>query len=114
MKTKKKKLLVADPAAELADATEALAAMKQNLKLATKAIADKGLFVKTQIADSHGKFTTVERINPALKAQREALRAIGVLKKQIADLQKEVQASAKPMTALDVLKAMREKTHESV
>ena len=107
MKKKKSKVLPADPVQELADAQEALTAMKQNVKLATKAIADKGLFINTQITDSHGKFVTVERINPALKAQREALRAISVLKRQIADLQKEVQATEKPLTALDVLAAMK-------
>lgn len=107
MKTKKKKLLVADPAAELADATEALEIMKSNLRAATKELSKSGLMVKTQIADSHGKFTTVERVSPMLKVQREALRAIGVLKRQIEQLQKEVAASEKPMTALDVLAAMK-------
>jgi hypothetical protein len=107
MNAKKKKLLVSDPAAELSDAQEALAAMRQNLKLATQEIAKKGLLVQTVICDSHGKPVKVERINPSIKIQREALRAIGVLKKQIESLQKEVQTSVKPMTALDVLAAMK-------
>ena len=112
---KKKKALVSDPSAELNDAQEALAAMRQNLKLSTKEIASKGLLIQTVICDSHGKPVKVERINPALKTQREALRAIGVLKKQIADLQKEVQASERPLTALDVLMQMKkEKDNESV
>jgi prefoldin subunit 5 len=104
MKKKKSKVLVSDPVQELADATEALNAMKQNVKLATKAIADKGLFITTQITDSHGKFVTVERINPALKAQREALRAINVLKRQIEQLQKEVKEVQQPKSAWDMLK----------
>ena len=112
---KKKKLLVSDPAAELADATEALEVMRDNLRAATKELRKSGLMITTQIADSHGKFTKVQRVNPMLKVQREALRAIGVLKKQIAELQKEVQSSAKPMTALDVLAAMKkEKQDEHV
>lgn len=106
-KPKKLKPLAADPAQELADAQTALDAMRQNLKLATAEIAEKGLLVTTQIADSHGKFTTVERINPAIKVQREALRTIGVLKRQIEQLQKEVAASTKPVTALDILAAMK-------
>jgi hypothetical protein len=115
MKKAKKKLLVADPATELADAQEALAAMRQNLRLATQEIAKKGLLVETVICDSHGKPVKVERINPTLKTQREALRAIGVLKKQIENLQKEVQTSTKPLTALDVLAAMKkEENNESV
>jgi hypothetical protein len=105
--SKKKKVLVSDPAAELSDAQTALDAMRQNLKLATQEIAKKGLLVQTVICDSHGKPVKVERINPSIKIQREALRAIGVLKRQIESLQKEVQASAKPMTALDVLAAMK-------
>ena len=105
--TKKKTLNVIDPAQELADAQTALDAMRQNLKLATAQIAEKGLLVSTQIADSHGRFTTVERINPAIKVQREALRTITVLKRQIEQLQKEVRASTKPLTALDVLAALK-------
>ena len=104
---KKKKLLVSDPVQELADATEALAMFKDNLRAATKELSKSGLMVKTQIADSHGKFTTVQRVSPMLKVQREALRAIGVLKKQIESLQKEVAASEKPLTALDILAAMK-------
>jgi hypothetical protein len=110
---KKKKVLLSDPAAELNDAQEALAMFKDNLRAATKELSKSGLMVKTQIADSHGKFTTVQRINPMLKVQREALRAIGMLKRQIAELQKEVQASEKPLTALDILAAMKKEKHES-
>jgi hypothetical protein len=106
-KPKKKKVLPADPAQELADAQTALDAMRQNLQLATAQIAEKGLLVTTQISDSHGKFTTVDRINPAIKVQREALRTITVLKRQIEQLQKDVQAKTKPLTALDVLAAMK-------
>jgi len=45
--------------------------------------------VATQISDSHGKFTEVQRINPAVKVQREALRAISSLKRQILQLEEE-------------------------
>ncbi len=49
--------------------------------------------VATQIADSHGKFTEVQRLNPAVKVQREAMRAIKSLKRQIAELEEEIRAT---------------------
>lgn len=81
-----------DPRSELEDAREALEAMKQNMRQATQLLAEKGLMVTTQIADSHGKFTDVQRVNPAVKVQREAMRAIKSLKKQIAELEEESKA----------------------
>ena len=81
-----------DPKSELEDSREALAAMKQNMRQATQQIAEKGLMVTTQIADSHGKFTEVLRVNPAVKVQREAMRAIKSLKRQIVELQEEIKA----------------------
>jgi len=82
-----------DPQSELQDAREALEAMKQNMRQATQQIAEKGLMVATQIADSHGKFTEVQRLNPAVKVQREAMRAIKSLKRQIAELEEEIRAT---------------------
>jgi hypothetical protein len=117
MKTKKKNVLLSDPVTELQDATEALSIMRDNLRAATAELLKSGLMITTQIADSHGKFTKVQRVNPMLKVQREALRAIGALKRQIESLQKEAQASAKPLTALDVLMQMqikKEKQNEPV
>jgi len=84
-----------DPQSELQDAREALEAMKQNMRQATQQIAENGLMVVTQISDSHGKFTEVQRVNPALKVQREAMRAIKSLKRQIAELQEEINEQEK-------------------
>src|SRR6266478_7670851 len=81
-----------DPQSELEDAREALEAMKQNMRQATQQIAENGLMVVTQISDSHGKFTEVLRVNPAIKVQREAMRAIKSLKRQIVELQEEIKA----------------------
>jgi hypothetical protein len=115
MKGKKSKLLTVDPVAELADAKEALEIFRQNLRSATAELKKSGLMIKTTITDHKGRITKVERPSPMLKVQREALRAINVLKKQIADLQKEVQASERPVTALDVLMQMKkEKQNEHV
>jgi hypothetical protein len=107
MKKKKSKLLGVDPVQELADASEALTIMRQNLRSATNELKKTGLMVKTTVTDSHGKHVTVERISPMVRIQREAMRTINVLKRQIAQLQQEVQATEKPMTALDVLAAMK-------
>jgi len=85
----------ADPQSELQDAREALEAMKQNMRQATQEISAKGLMVATQISDSHGTFTEVQRINPAVKVQREALRAISSLKRQISALQDEINEATK-------------------
>src|SRR6267378_171626 len=82
----------ANPEEELADCREALEAMKQNLRLATADIAGRGLLVETVVTDSHGKVSKVDRINPSLKIQREAMRAISNLKKQIDELEEEEKA----------------------
>ena len=82
----------ANPDEELADCREALEAMKQNLQLATADIAQRGLLVEATVTDSHGKTSKVDRINPSLKIQREAMRAINNLKKQIAGLEEEEKA----------------------
>jgi cell fate (sporulation/competence/biofilm development) regulator YmcA (YheA/YmcA/DUF963 family) len=105
-KTKKEKALIgtlrkdreaartklSDPQSELQDAREALEAMKQNMRQATQLLAEKGLMVTTQIANTHGKFTEVQRVNPAVKVQREAMRAIKSLKRQITELEEEIKA----------------------
>jgi uncharacterized protein GlcG (DUF336 family) len=117
-KTKKQKLLsgtfkktrevarkkVTDPANELDDARTALEAMKQNLKLATQQIAEKGLLITTQIADSHGRFTVVERINPAIRVQQAAMKAIASLKRQIRELDDDVEHAEPKESILDFLK----------
>jgi|HubBroStandDraft_6_1064221.scaffolds.fasta_scaffold102345_3 hypothetical protein len=90
-KTSRKKQPV-NPEQELADCREALAAMKQNLQLATADIAKRGLLVKTTVTDSHGKVSKVDRINPSVKIQREAMRAVNNLKKQICGLEEEEKA----------------------
>jgi hypothetical protein len=103
-KTKKEKLLAgtlnatreaarkktADPRSELEDAREALEAMRQNLRLATAKIAESGLLITTTVSDSHGRHAVVERINPAVGVQAAAMRAIKSLKKQILELEEEV------------------------
>jgi hypothetical protein len=85
----------ANPEQELADCREALEAMKQNLRLATADIASRGLLVETAVTDSHGKVSKVDRINPSLKIQREAMRAINNLKKQITGLEEEARERQK-------------------
>jgi hypothetical protein len=90
--------------AELADAQEALAIMKDNLRSATAELKKTGLMVKTTITDHKGRITKVERPSPMLKVQREALRAINVLKRQIAQLQEEVKLVQQPKSAWDILK----------
>jgi hypothetical protein len=85
----------ANPEQELADCREALEAMKQNLRLATADIAERGLLVETAVTDSHGKISKVDRINPSIKIQREAMRAINNLKKQIAGLEEEARERQK-------------------
>jgi hypothetical protein len=116
-KTKKEKLLtgtykktreqarktVEDPASELADAREALAAMKLNLKLATASIAEKGLLIQTQIADSHGRFTTVERINPSVRLQQQCMRIVASLKRQIRELEEDVEHGEPKESIFDFL-----------
>jgi len=82
----------ANPEQELADCREALEAMKQNQRLATVDILQRGLMVETAVTDSHGKVAKVDRINPSIKIQREAMRAISNLKKQIAGLEEEEKA----------------------
>jgi len=94
---------VADPASELEDARTALEAMKQNLKLATQQIASKGLLITTQIADSHGRFTTVERINPAIRVQAAAMKAIKSLKQQVAALEEDVKHTDANTSIFDFL-----------
>jgi hypothetical protein len=107
MKKAKQQLLGVDPVQELADATEVLTIMRENLRSATNELKQTGLMIDTVVTDHHGKQTKVKRVSPMVKVQREALRTIGVLKRQIEQLQKEVAASEKPMTALDVLAAMK-------
>jgi hypothetical protein len=110
MKTKKSQLLAVNPVQELADATEALQIMRENLRSATAELRKSGLMVETIVTDHHGKQTKVQRVSPMVRVQREAMRTIGVLKKQIALLQKEVQENAKPLTAFDLMmQAKKEK-----
>lgn len=80
-----------DPRSELQDAREALEAMKQNMRQATQLLAENGLMVTTLIANTHGKFTEVQRVNPAVKVQREAMRAIKSLKRQVVELEEEIK-----------------------
>ncbi|HTS06793.1 MAG TPA: hypothetical protein VMP68_14535 [Candidatus Eisenbacteria bacterium] len=104
MKKKKSKLMAADPVQELSDANEALEIMKANLRSATAELKKTGLMVTTVITDSNGKHTKVQRVSPMVKVQREALRTIGVLKRQIAQLQEEVKLVQQPKSAWDLLK----------
>lgn len=98
----------ANPTTELQDACEALLAMQQNLKLATAAIAKKGLMISTMVADSHGKLCKVERLNPALKVQREAMRAITSLKKQIENLEEEAHEKEEAGEGKSILDFLQE------
>jgi len=84
-----------DPASELQEAKEMLAMMQEDLRAANAELREHGLMITTTIANNHGKFTEVQRVNPMLKIQREALRAIKILKQQIAVLQEEAPEKAK-------------------
>jgi hypothetical protein len=90
-----------DPATELADARETLESMRHNLRLAGAAIKQHGLTIKTVVFDTHKKPIVAERTNPALKIQREALRAISSLKQQIVILESEVEESGAGKSLLD-------------
>jgi hypothetical protein len=92
-----------NPQSELEDAREALAAMRQNLRLSTAELAARGLLIKTAVLDHHGKATVAERINPAVRVQREALKSIASLKKQIAVLEEEAREREDEDDALDGL-----------
>jgi hypothetical protein len=92
---KKKKKLASCPVNELEEATEMLQVFKENLKQANKELREQGLMILTTIADSHGKFTEVRRVNPALRVQAAALKAIASLKKQIKALEAEAAEKAK-------------------
>jgi hypothetical protein len=90
VKTKKKQVKPAETS-EIQDVTEALEAMRTNARLAAADIAKRGLTIKTKVTDNNGKLNTVERVNPMVKIQREALRSISSLKRQLAVLQEEEQ-----------------------
>jgi hypothetical protein len=92
---------VADPVTELADARETLEAMRHNLRLAGAEIKEHGLMVTTVVFDTHNKPIAAERPNPALKIQREALRAITYLKRQIGILEAELEESGEGKSLLD-------------
>jgi SpoVK/Ycf46/Vps4 family AAA+-type ATPase len=104
-----------NPKTELEDAREALEAMKQNMRQATQQIAEQGLMVTTQIVNSHGKFTEVQRLNPAVKVQREAMRAIKFLKRQIAELEEELKllpvTEGQESVLTRILKSKEERKH---
>jgi hypothetical protein len=92
-KTKKK--VLTNPQSELEEAREMLAVMKDNLKQANAELRENGLMWLTTICNSHGKFTEVRRVNPALRVQAAAVKAINSLKKQIAVLEEEAAAKLK-------------------
>jgi hypothetical protein len=105
-KTKKEKLLAgtlrksreklsADPQTELEEAREMLEVFKENLRQANKELREHGLMIQTTISDSHGKFTEVRRVNPSLKIQTAALKAIKSLKQQIGVLEEDAAEKAK-------------------
>jgi len=88
---KEKAAAIEDPVSELAECIEVLEAMRRNQRLATADIRKRGLMVTTIAHDNNGTARTVERINPSVKVQREAVRACASLRKQIAALREEVK-----------------------
>jgi hypothetical protein len=78
---------------DIADVREGIAAMHQNLRLATADILKKGMSVTTVLTDSHGKTFSAERANPAFKVQRDALAALRSFKKYLAILEAELAAA---------------------
>jgi hypothetical protein len=90
---KKKNKRKANPGetSEIQDVTEALQAMRTNARLAAADIAKRGLTIKTKVTDNSGKLNTVERVNPMVRIQREALRSVASLKRQLAVLREEEQ-----------------------
>jgi hypothetical protein len=97
-----------DPKTELEDAREALTAMRQNLRLSTAELAKRGLLIKIPVTDHHGKITIAERINPCVRVQRESLKSIASLKKQIAILEEEAREREDDDDVLDGLDAINE------
>jgi phage terminase small subunit len=80
MKTKKNKKK-ATATNELDDIRAALDAMRQNARLATAEIAKQGLMIE----GSRGR----NKLNPAIRVQREAMRSIAALQKQLQVLERE-------------------------
>ena len=85
MKTKKSKKKLAGTT-ELDDIRAALEAMRQNARLATAEIAKHGLMIE----GSRGR----NKLNPAIKVQREAMRSIAALQKQLQVLERENSQNA--------------------
>jgi hypothetical protein len=90
-----KRAIPDDPAQELANAQELLEAMRVNLTLALASIRADGLTVTTVVLDTHKNHVVAQRPNPALKVQRDALRTLATLRRQIIILEEEVEEQAK-------------------
>lgn len=79
---------------EIADMQTILADMRYTLGLALDEIRERGLMVKTRVLNSNGQAVRVQKVNPALKVQREAMSAIRSLKRQLAGLREEEELAA--------------------
>jgi hypothetical protein len=87
----KKPRTEADIKQQIEETKEASESIRVNLRLATKVIAAKGLMVKTVVHDSHGAASKVERINPAIREQKDALKSLKSLRSQLALLESELE-----------------------
>jgi hypothetical protein len=86
---------------EIEDVRQSLAEMRVNARLAAADIAKRGLSITTMVTDNNGKLNKVERVNPMVRIQREALRSIASLRRQLALLEEEEQNAGKGTEASD-------------
>jgi hypothetical protein len=86
---------------EILETEGLLGDIRFNLGLALDSIRKRGLTVKTVVLDSHGKPVKVEKINPALKIQREAVSSISSLKRQLVNLREEESLAAAKVSEED-------------
>ena len=89
----KKPRTEADIKEEISEVKEAIDAMRVSLRLATQELGSKGLMVLTVVTDSNGRHAKVRRLNPAAKAQKDALKMQQSLRKQLAGLEAELESA---------------------
>ena len=79
---------------EIAETEQALTDMRHVLSLALTQIRKRGLMIKTVVLDSHGQPVKTEKVNPALKVQKDALTSVRSLKRYLVLLREEENLAA--------------------
>jgi hypothetical protein len=74
---------------EIEETEQALTDMRHVLALALAQIRKRGLMVTTKVLDSNGKGVRTEKLNPALKVQKDALSSVRSLKRYLVLLREE-------------------------